>query len=389
MNSLEFKNRPLRVAVVHDWIFERRGGEKVLERILNLFPQAHLYYLFGKPEKVLKLKNTPLFIPSFLNKVPLISKIYKWLLPLLPLAIESFNLSEYDLVISTSSCVAKGVIPPPLGKHICYIHSLMRYAWDQEHRYFKTAPSFAHPVEILRRFLLHRMRIWDVTSSTRIDKLIANSYFVARRCELFYGKKAEVIYPPVDIDLFKKKFTPLSTNLLASNYSIPTRKILLFGAWVPYKKMFDALSLLIENNIPVIAAGHGEDFYKSYKKFKGKADFFFSPTDEEVVSIFAKAHTLLFPAIEDFGIVPLEATASGLWVVAPNAGGTKESVLDGVTGFTFQEGNRKEMLNAVKKALAKETFEQDIYNMQNHVSKFSTDNFDTRFLIAINEYYSI
>lgn len=369
----------IRVAVVHDWIFARRGGEKVLERILNLFPQAHLYYLFGNPEKVLKLNYKPQFFPSFLNKVPGISKIYKMLLPLLPIAVESFDLTNYDLIISTSSCVAKGVIPPPNSVHISYIHSPMRYAWDQEHRYFKKQPSLLRPVELIRRFLLNRLRVWDVTSSVRIDKLIANSKFVARRCQLYYGKNAEVIYPPVDVKLFQNsKIEPSAKS---------GKKILLFGAWVPYKKMYESMCYLIENNIPVIAAGHGEDLQKAYNQFKGKAEFFLNPTDNEVPAIFAKAHALLFPAIEDFGIVPLEATASGLWVIAPNIGGTGETVLDGITGFTFQEGNAQGMLSAVKKAIEKEILEVNIDDMDNHVTQFSPETFDVNMLSAISSCY--
>lgn len=384
-----------RVAVVHDWIFERRGGEKVLERILNLFPQAHLYYLFGQPEKVLKLKHAPLFFPSFLNKVPFIAKIYKHLLPLLPVAIESFDLTSYELIISTSSCVAKGIIPSPLAKHVSYIHSPMRYAWDQEHRYFKKSPSFLRPFELLRRILLNRMRIWDVTSSIRIDKLIANSEFVARRCQLYYGKNAEVIYPPVEINLFEKIFLNLKkeSRQKANSKEAETKplaqKVLLFGAWVPYKKMYDTLRLLVENNIQVIAAGHGEEIQKAFQKFEGKVDFFLSPTDAQIPSIFAKAKVLLFPAVEDFGIVPLEATASGLWVVAPNTGGTKETVLNKVTGFTFQEGNNRAMLNAVKQALQTEIFEEDLDNMASHVARFSPETFDLNLLSAISSCYSI
>ncbi|MES2616165.1 MAG: glycosyltransferase [Bdellovibrionota bacterium] len=369
----------IRVAVVHDWVFERRGGEKVLERILNLFPQAHLYYLFGRPLEVLNIKTKPKCFPSFLNKIPFVSKIYKYLLPILPVAIESFDFKDYDLIISTSSCVAKGVIPHPTSKHVCYIHSPMRYAWDQEYCYFKKSPSLLRPLEILRRIYLNRLRIWDVTSSNRIDKLIANSNFVARRCQLYYGKNSEVIYPPTEISRFTLK------KHLPANSAQFEKKILLFGAWVPYKKFYETLCFLVENNIPVIAAGQGKDIEKAYREFKHKVEFSISPTDKEVSAIFAKSHALLFPAIEDFGIVTIEATASGLWIVAPNCGGTKDTVVDGVTGFTFQKDNQQEMLFAVKKALAKEIDELDLNNMKNHAAQFSPDIFDAKMLNAIND----
>lgn len=372
------ETKHLKVAVIHDWIFCRRGGEKVLERILNLLPQADLFYLFGDPKKFLKLQNTHRFFPSFLSKVPFISKIYKLLLPLLPVAIESFDLSSYDLVISTSSCVAKGIVPPPLGRHICYIHSPMRYAWDQEHRYFKKTPALFRPIEILRRLMLSRLRMWDVTSSVRIDTLVANSAFVARRCELYYGKKAVVIHPPVEEHLFNSAFK-------SSIFPLEKRKVLLFGAWVPYKKMYETLQFLVENNIPAIAAGQGKEIEKAHKDFGKQVEFFINPTDSQVPQIYSKAHVLLFPAIEDFGIVPLEAMASGLWVVAPNRGGTAETVVDTRTGFTFEESDTVSMLAAVQNALKTDISEANFKNMKSHVEKFSGKEFDRKLLKTIGE----
>ncbi|WGL59581.1 glycosyltransferase [Pigmentibacter sp. JX0631] len=366
------KTTNLKVAIVHDWMFTRRGGERVLEQILNLFPQADFYYLFGKPGKVLHLKNKHLFISSFLSKIPFIEKIYKNLLPLLPIAIESFNLENYDLIISSSSCVAKGIIPPPLALHISYIHSPMRYAWDQEHRYFKYQPKLTRPFEILRRFFLNRIRIWDVTSAIRIDKLIANSQFVARRCQLYYGRSAEVVYPPVNIKYF---------NIIDQQNNIPQkRKVLLFGAWTPYKKMLQTLELLVANKIPVIAAGQGEEILKAKDKYGNRIEFFIDPHDEKIPGIYAQAHCLLFPAIEDFGIVPLEATAAGLWVVAPNQGGTKETVIDNVTGYTFPENSQESMIAAVKAALVKDISAEDKKNMALHVEKFSEEVFSQKMM---------
>lgn len=385
MNNLEKESfisqtKHLKVAVVHDWMFSRRGGERVLEQILNLFPQADFYYLFGKPKEVLKLENEHKFISSFLSKIPGIEKLYKLFLPILPIAIESFNLSNYDLIISSSSCVAKGIIPPPFGIHISYIHSPMRYAWDQEHRYFNKPPCFSNPLELIRRFLLNRLRVWDVTSAVRIDKIIANSYFVARRCALYYGKNPEVVYPPVNIKLFH--FSNQKENHFSQKH-----KVLLFGAWVPYKKMYESLKLLVENGIPVIAAGQGFELIRAHKEFLNSksVEFFINPKDEEIPNIYARAHTLLFPAIEDFGIVPLEATAAGLWVVAPNKGGTKETIVNNVTGFTFEENSKDSMLNAVQHSLKQEITVTDKQNMLEQVEKFSTEIFQQKFSMTVLE----
>jgi len=368
----------LKIAVVHDWMFSRRGGERVLEQILNLFPKSDFYYLFGKPKSVLKLKYNHKFISSFLSKFPMIEKFYKLLLPLLPIAIESFDLSKYDLIISSSSCVAKGIIPPPLAIHISYIHSPMRYAWDQEHRYFTKSPKFSRPIELLRRFFLNRLRVWDVTSSVRIDKIIANSHFVARRCFLYYGKNSDVVYPPINIKFF---------NIANQKevYSTQKRKVLLFGAWTPYKKMYESLKILVENGISVIAAGHGSDLIKAKKDFSKNVIFYINPKDNEIPNIYSQAHTLLFPAIEDFGIVPLEATAAGLWVVAPNQGGTKETVINNVTGFTFDESSKESMLNAVNLSLKKDITSNDKNNMYLHVEKFSEEIFQQKFCKSVLE----
>ncbi|KAB8041023.1 glycosyltransferase [Silvanigrella paludirubra] len=374
----QLQTQNFKVAIVHDWMFSRRGGERVLEQILNLFPQADFYYLFGKPKEVLKLKHAHKFIPSFLSKIPFIEKLYKLLLPMLPIAAESFDLSNYDLIISSSSCVAKGIIPPPLAIHISYIHSPMRYAWDQEHRYFSKAPKFSRPLEILRRFLLNRLRIWDVTSAVRIDKMITNSNFVARRCALYYGKTPEVVYPPINIKFF---------NIANQKevYSSQKRKVLLFGAWTPYKKMYESLKILLENGIPVIAAGQGSELLKAQKDFSKKVTFYINPKDDEIPNIYSQAHTLLFPAIEDFGIVPLEATAAGLWVVAPNQGGTKETVINNVTGFTFDESSKESMINAVKLSLKKEITLTDKNNMFSQVEKFSEEIFQKKFTKTVLE----
>lgn len=366
------RTQHLKVAIVHDWMFSRRGGEKVLEQLLNLFPNSELFFLFGTPEKVLKLETKHKFYASFLNSIPQIEKIYKYLLPLFPIAVESFDLSNYNLIISSSSCAAKGVIPPPNAVHISYIHSPMRYAWDQEHRYFTKAPSFKRPFEILRRYFLNRLRIWDVTASVRIDKIIANSQFVARRCALYYGKNAEVIYPPIDNKTFYRKSLQIKDNL--------NKKVLLFGAWTPYKKMYEALKFLLSKGLNVVAAGHGEEIIKAKQEFSDRAEFFINPKDNEVPAIYSKSHVLLFPAIEDFGIVPLEATAMGLWVVAPNSGGTKETVINNSTGFTFNESSKESMLEAVKKALEKDVTENDFKIMQEHIKKYSVDIFLNNFI---------
>ncbi|MEY2987435.1 MAG: hypothetical protein RJB13_956 [Pseudomonadota bacterium] len=363
VSQLKQYTRNLRVAVIHDWVFVRRGGERVLEQILNLFPHADLFCLLGKPEQILKTQNKHKVATSFLNQLPGVEKYYKILLPYFPVAIESFNLSEYDLVISSSSCAAKGVIPPPKSKHICYIHSPMRYAWDQEHNYFSKPVSLFSPKEIIRRKILNKLRIWDVTSTARTDLLIANSHFVARRCELYYRRSAHVVHPSVELERFLNFPTHARED-----------RVLLFGAWVPYKKMYEAVETCVRLGIAVTAAGQGSDLDRVAQNFSKNplVKIEKNPTDEKVAFFYATHKALLFPALEDFGIVPLEAMASGCWVVAPQQGGTGETVINGKTGSLFELGDTNSLENALRKALERDV---DAAQLRLHARSYSHEHF--------------
>jgi glycosyltransferase involved in cell wall biosynthesis len=302
------------------------------------------------------------------------------------MAIESFDLSGYDLIISTSSCVAKGIIPPPGAVHVSYIHSPMRYVWDQEHRYFPKKVSFSKPVEILRRLFLNYLRLWDVTSSARVDLFIANSAFVARRCQLYYGlrKKPEVVHPPIEVERFLKPWVLPAVE--------KQNTVLLFGAWVPYKRMLWALEILLQRGgITILAAGQGEEFTMAQKKFShhGQVKFYPDPTDQEVVQLYAHSQCLLFPAIEDFGMIPVEAMAAGVWVVAPSTGGTAETVQAGVTGFLFSEGSPQELKHAVEQALHTSVTKDILRGMQTHVQKFNQENFRTKMQSLIEDQIKI
>lgn len=364
----------LKVAVIHDWAFVRRGGERVLENILALVPHADVFMIFGSTA-VLQTHAPHVCQTSFLGRIPWASKFYKTLLPLMPLAAESFDLSSYDLVISSSHCVAKGVIVPPQAVHVSYIHSPMRYVWDQEHRYFKNKLSFLRPFEVVRRVILSLLRMWDVTSAQRIDHLVCNSAFVARRCKLYYGRTASVVHPPVDLERFRTKSTQLA---------VP-KKILLFGAWVPYKCMGQALDVCIAAGFQVIAAGQGKELLAARKRHAHNplAEFVIDPDDSAVLALFARSHVLLMPGIEDFGIVPLEAQAAGVWVVAPSVGGSAETVLAGQTGFHFIAGNQESMLAALGQALGHPPLASTPERAREHCEKFSETEFRRAFAAEV------
>lgn len=363
----------LKIAVVHDWMFVRRGGEKVLEQILQVFPQADVYYLFGSPQKTLKSINQHNFFPSFLAKVPFVQKFYKLLLPLLPVAIESFDLTKYDVVISSSSCVAKGAICSPHAVHISYIHSPMRYIWDQEHFYFPKPPRLWRPIEIFRRILLNHMRMWDVTATHRVQTLISNSSFVARRCELYYSRQSEVIFPPVELSRF-----------FVSNKK-RNHSVLLFGAWVPYKQFCKTAMMLLKNNIAVTAAGSGADLkrLKNLAKNNSLLTVIENPNDAQVLELFQTAGLFLHPAIEDFGITQVEALACGTRVVAPARGGARDILTDPNFGTFYKPFDDNDLIRVVKNTLKKPyTNEQQNYAHE-HAKNFSDEKFREKFLAVI------
>lgn len=375
----------LRVAVVHDWAFTRRGGERVLEEILRLFPQAELFCLFGRPAEVCELGARRRITFSFLAGFPRIERWYKHLLPLLPVAAESLPVQGFDLILSSSHCVAKGIIPRPGAVHVCYVHSPMRYAWDLESTYFPRPPRLSRPLEILRRIILCFLRSWDVSSSARVGHFVANSAFVAKRVEQYYGRTSTVVHPPVDVPRFER-----IRELRGKRRTVPpVKRVLLFGAWVPYKKMRWALDLLLQARIQVIAAGTGIELKEAaaqhiHAAAEGRVSFIQEPGEEALDEIFAQAQVLLFPAVEDFGIVPVEAMAAGMLVVAPDRGGTAETVKAGVSGIHFREDDALGMLAAVQQALNASPLEGVAAGrLSAHARAFDKDAFRTHYAQAV------
>jgi glycosyltransferase involved in cell wall biosynthesis len=386
-SELMLRTSELKVAVVHDWAFRRRGGERVLENILKLVPNAKVFMLFGNPE-YLRTSRAHTFSFTFLNSLPGVEKYYKFLLPLLPSAIESFDLSSFDLVISSSHCVAKGVVVAPWAQHICYIHSPMRYVWDQEWAYFPKPPTWKRPFEIARRLALSMLRVWDVVSANRVTHFVANSSFVADRVQFYYGRKASVVHPSVNTERFEK----LRGGSLAQNNT--ERKALLFGAWVPYKRMEETLYELVRAGIPVVAAGSGDNFEATKRRFlksvgsagwvdlsslgQSKApnvEWVSNPSDAEVENLFAGAHCFVLPGVEDFGMVVVEALAAGMHAVVPNRGGAA-----GIPGVkTFELGKPGALVAAVEEALKAPLVEEQIaknrVNMRNFGETAFLENF--------------
>ena len=249
----------LNVALVHDWLTGQRGGERVLEVFCEIFPEAPIYTLFHFPGSQVRSIEEKRIITSFLQKLPLLEKKYRFYLPLYPLAAELFDLQDYDLVISSSHCVAKGIIPNPEALHISYIHSPIRYAWNQYSAYFSS-----DRLGVFSKFLIppviHRLRVWDAVSSGRVDFFIANSFNVARRIKKYYRRTSDVIYPPVNTEFF----TP---GKKTGDY------FLIVSALVPYKRLDVAVHVFNRTGKPLKIVGQGPDYKKLKKKASKNIEF--------------------------------------------------------------------------------------------------------------------
>ena len=305
----------LNVALIHDWLTGMRGGEQCLEVLCSLFPQADIHTLFHCKGTVSERIESHAILTSFLQAVPALRSHYRYLLPLFPLAVEGFDLNEYSLVISSSHCVAKGVIPRRDAVHICYCFSPMRYIWDMYPLYFRN-PAYKSVPARLASVISHYLRLWDVASSQRVDHFVAISKFVAARIRRYYRRESSVIYPPVNCSRFS-----ISRGRTRDYY-------LLVSAEAPYKRIDLAIDAFRSLGRPLCIVGNmsSEDSQRCrLLKRKNISPLGWVP-QEELEGLYAHCRALIFPGEEDFGMVPVEAQASGRPVIAYGRGGALESV---------------------------------------------------------------
>lgn len=321
------------IALVHDWLTGMRGGEKVLEVLCELFPGAPIFTLLHNPGSVSPLIESHPIKTSFIQKLPLKKTRYRSYLPLFPKAIESFDFSGFDLIISTSHAVAKGAIPPKGATHICYCHTPMRYVWELYDEYF--GPGRADVLtRTAMKFLAPRLRTWDVRTSDRVHAFIANSNNVAGRIQRYYGRRAEVLHALVDVSAF-----PLSTENDGS--------YLIVSALVPYKRIDLAIDACEKLGKRLNIVGIGPDLKKLKSRESETIRFLGWRSDADLARLYGSCRALLFPGVEDFGIVPLEAMACGKPVIAYAKGGALETVVDGVTGVLFGEQTVEGLMEAI------------------------------------------
>lgn len=351
----------MRVALVHDWLTGYRGGEKVLEALCELYPNAPLYTFFHIPGKVPAIIENREIRTSFLNKMPFAQTHYRHYLPLFPLAAETLIDREFDLIISTSHAVAKS-IRPGKAKHWCYIHSPMRYVWDRFEDYFGPARVGQLPSWLFFKPLAWLLRLYDRKTADRVHCYVANSQFVANRVKRFYSREAEVIHPPVEVEAYSK----IQRN--------PENHYLFFSALVPYKKCDLAIRACQNSQRKLIIVGDGPElpYLKSIADSKW-IEFRNRIPDSELLKLFETSKALIFPAVEDFGIVPVEATAAGLPVVGLSHGGLLDSQTNETCVF-FPDQTEGSLIQALDQ-FEKNPHQYSIDKMRVHASRFSKSRF--------------
>jgi len=359
----------MRVAIVHDWLVDTGGAEKVLDQLLGMYPEADLFSIVNFMESgVLSNLGKRAVFTSFVQKLPFAKKKYRSYLPLMPIAIEQFDLSVYDVVISSSHCVAKGVITGPDQVHICYCYSPIRYAWDLQHQYLKEAGLTRGLNSILARYMLHKMRLWDVRSSYGVDHFIGISNFICKRINKVYRRESELIYPNVEVADFNLEIEKQEYYFTCSRM-------------VPYKKIdliVKSFSELPDKKLVVI--GDGPDMAK-IKAVAGSNVVLLGRQPFLVLKKYMQnAKAFVFAAEEDFGIVPVEAQACGTPVIAFGKGGALETVVEGVTGVYFEE----QSVASIKRAVSKferlaDSGQFDPVAIREHSKNFSTEVFVEKF----------
>jgi len=358
----------MKVAIVHDWLVTDAGAEKVLRSIVDLYPNANIFSLVDFLDEA--ERNTIIFgknvTTSFIQNLPFAKKHFRNYLPLFPKAIESLDVSEYDLIISSSWAVAKGVKTRKNQLHICYCHSPIRYAWDLYDEY---THSLSQPKKYIIQHVLKYIRKWDVGTLSSVDFFIANSSLVKTRIANTYNMDSTIIHPPVDINKFilnknKEEFYFTASRL------------------VPYKKIKMIVEAFNFSGKPLIVAGSGPELIEIRKIALDNITVLGFIDDEEMRSYMQRAKAFVFAALEDFGIIPVEAMACGTPVIAYGTGGIRDTVIDGITGVYFNEQSVKSMNEAIKK-FEETSFES--MRISKHAKQFSEERFKTEIKAFIDE----
>ncbi|MCB9946728.1 MAG: glycosyltransferase [Rhodospirillaceae bacterium] len=351
----------MKVAIIHYWLFHMRGGEKVVESLCRLFPQADIFTHVYDPAGVSDTIRAHRVTTTFIARLPFARSRYKSYLPLMPHALEALDLSGYDLVLSSESGPAKGIIPPPGATHVCYCHSPMRYLWDQYHLYRQGAGRLTRT---LMPLLAHGLRKWDALNSMRVDEFVANSHHVARRIAKYYRRQATVVAPPVDVTAF----SPCRDDEVGDYY-------LCAGELVAYKRPDIAVDAFTRMGRRLLVIGGGEEAARLAKRAGPTVEFLGKVPFDTLRHHFARCRGLIFPGEEDFGIIPVEVMASGRPVIAFGVGGALDTVADGRTGLLFHDQSVEGLIDAVERFEHEIEPHLDPAALVAHAARFGEDAF--------------
>lgn len=371
----------MNIGIVADWLVTYAGAERVIKEFIDIYPEADLYSVvdFLKESSRVNFNNKKAKT-TFIQKLPFAETKYQKYLPLMPLAIEQLDVSSHDIILSSSHAVAKGVITGPDQLHISYVHSPIRYAWDLQHQYLRESSLDRGLKGALAKLILHKIRIWDYRTANGVDHFVANSQFIARRINKIYGRKSDVIYPPVDVNRFQLKEDKQDFYLTASRL-------------VPYKRIdliVEAFSHMPDKKLIVI--GDGPEMNKIKKKSTKNIEILGYQSNSAMQDYMSNAKAFVFAAEEDFGITPVEAQACGTPVIAFGKGGALETIRPygekRPSGLFFEEQTVKSIIDAVSKfsTISDSILSKDC---RDNSLKFSNERFKSEIEIYIKNKWDV
>jgi glycosyltransferase involved in cell wall biosynthesis len=348
----------MKIALIHDYLAQDGGAERVLKAFHELWPEAPIFVLFHNPEKVPQFNGAKI-IQSYLGKLPFISSHFQWYLPLMPRATEQYDLREFDVVLSSTSAFAKGIITDPHTLHISYCHTPARFLWSDAHDYVAELPQNRIAKALFLKPLLHRLRLWDHQSAARVDHFIANSHTVERRIIKYYRRESTIIYPPVETNNFH-------TSPTIGDYFITG------GRLVPYKRFDLAVHAFNRLRYPLKIFGVGPEYERLKTMARKNIEFLGRVSEEEKAQLLSQAKAFIHPQLEDAGVTPLEAMASGRPVIAFAGGGAAETIIPGETGTLFLHQTWESLLDAT---LHFNQTSWDSARIREHAEQFDTNRF--------------
>lgn len=359
----------MRIALVHDYLSQDGGAERVLKAFHELWPEAPIFVLFHDSEKITDFNSTTIN-ESFLSRLPFVRQHFQWYLPLIPLATEKYNLEEFDVVLSSTSAFAKGILTAPHTLHISYCHTPARYLWSDTHQYVAHL-KYNPLVKIFLPRLISKMRLWDTMSADRVDHFVANSRTVQFRIQKYYRRESDVIHPPVNLSAF-------SINEKLDDYFVAG------GRLVPYKNLDLVVRAFNRLGQPLKIFGIGNELSQLRSIAKPNILFLGRVSETEKAKLLAGARAFIHPQIEDFGITPLEAMASGRPVIAYAGGGATETVVPNETGVFFNEQNWESLYDTI---LNFDYKHWDSNKIRNHAATFDTAIFKDKIKNYVTERY--